>query len=166
MRLQNKGKTCGVQSHTALVVYKSALCVHIYTHAVFSTRKLLFPAVPNTTSRGWCCLLAATDRSLRKEVDHKQSPLWQFPDVSQQSTWPADDSPGRCGHFLDSSMLFLHRLCSERQRESGWASSAKIMQDWEGHSSNYHTVHQQKPDLNMSLCSFRNSWYLTIPYVL
>lgn len=46
----------------------------------------------------------------------KQSPLWQFPDVFQQSTWPAHDSPGRCGHFLSSSTLFPHPLCTDTAR--------------------------------------------------
>lgn len=117
----------------------------IHTNAAYSTNKQLFSAVPHTAGRGGCGLMAATDWTLREEVNHKQSPLWQFPDVSQRSTWLADDSPGRCGHFLDSSTLFLHRLCSETHRETGWATSAEIMQEWAGHSSNYHTVQSQKP---------------------
>lgn len=72
--------------------------------------------------------MVATDLTSREEVKHKQAPLWQFPDVSQQSTWLADDSPGLCGHFLDSSMPSPHRLCSRTHRDTGRAILDEIMQ--------------------------------------
>lgn len=85
----------------------------------FVKNKYMYCDILHTTTRGGCGLGVVT--AFRQQRPNcKQSPLWQFPDVSQQSTWLADDSPGQCGHFLDSSMPFLRRLwirCRGKQAE-------------------------------------------------
>lgn len=121
------------------------------------TEKQLFPVVPHASGRGGCGLMADTDWALRGGGEHKQSPLWQFPDVSQQSTWLADDSPGRCGHFLDSSTLFLHRPCkrgADRNRLSNFTWDCATV----GRAFiNYHTVQSQKHDQHVSVTSFHKN---------
>lgn len=71
-----------------------------------------YAVVPYSTSR-WRC---GPIKLLKEQENCKQSPLWQFLDVSQQTAWLAHDSPGLCGHFLDSSKLFLHRRCSKTEQ--------------------------------------------------
>lgn len=130
--------------------------MHACLHKTAAYREQLFPVVPYSSSRGGCGLMADTDWALRGGGEHKQSPLWQFPDVSQQSTWLADDSPGRCGHFLDSSTLFLHRPCKQVRRRQKQAEQLhmRLCNSGKGiHQLSYSTITKTWPTHERHLIS-------------